>query len=48
MKWLDIAEVARRSAFPPRPCGSMTGLIQAVGRRGTRRLFDPGCSSACP
>lgn len=44
MNWLDIAEVARRSGVPASTLRfyDEKGLIQAVGRRGTRRLFDPG------
>ena len=44
MKLIDIAEVARRSGVPASTLRfyDEKGLIQAVGRRGMRRLFDPG------
>lgn len=39
-----IAEVARRTGVPASTLRfyDEKGLIQSVGRRGTRRLFDPG------
>lgn len=44
MKLVDIAEVARRSGLPASTLRfyDEKGLIQSIGRRGTRRLFDPG------
>ena len=44
MKDLDIAEVARRSGVPASTLRfyEEKGLIASVGRRGLRRLFDPG------
>ena len=44
MKDLDIAEVARRSGLPASTLRfyEEKGLIASVGRRGLRRLFDPG------
>lgn len=44
MKFLDIAEVARRSGVPASALRfyEEKGLIQSIGRRGLRRLFDPG------
>ncbi|WP_345781259.1 helix-turn-helix domain-containing protein [Dyella subtropica] len=44
MKYLDIAEVAKRSGVPASTLRfyEMKGLIASVGRRGLRRLFDPG------
>lgn len=43
MKYLDIAEVARRSGVPASTLRyyEEKGLIASVGRRGLRRLFDP-------
>lgn len=43
MKLIDIVEVARRSGVPASTLRfyDEKGLIQAVGRRGMRRLFDP-------
>lgn len=43
MKLIDIAEVARRAGVPASTLRfyDEKGLIQAVGRRGMRRLFDP-------
>lgn len=43
MKLIDIAEVARRSGIPASTLRfyDEKGLIQSVGRRGLRRLFDP-------
>jgi DNA-binding transcriptional MerR regulator len=44
MKLLDIAEAARRSGLPASTLRyyEEKGLIQSVGRRGLRRLFEPG------
>jgi len=44
MKDLDIAEVARRSGVPASTLRfyEEKRLIASVGRRGLRRLFDPG------
>jgi len=44
MKDLDIAEVARRSGLPASTLRfyEEKGLIVSIGRRGLRRLFDPG------
>jgi DNA-binding transcriptional MerR regulator len=44
MKLLDIAEAARRSGLPASTLRyyDEKGLIQSVGRRGLRRLFEPG------
>lgn len=44
MRDLDIAEVARRSAVPASTLRfyEEKGLIASIGRRGLRRLFDPG------
>ncbi|MFC5743740.1 helix-turn-helix domain-containing protein [Dyella tabacisoli] len=44
MKYLDIAEVAQRSDLPASTLRfyETKGLIASVGRRGLRRLFDPG------
>ena len=41
---MDIAEVARRSRLPPSTLRfyEEKGLISSIGRRGLRRLFDPG------
>jgi len=41
---VDIAEVARRAGVPPSTLRyyEEKGLIVPVGRRGLRRLFDPG------
>lgn len=41
---LDIAEVSRRSGLPASTLRYYEdkGLIASVGRRGLRRLFDPG------
>lgn len=41
---MDIAEVARRSGVPASTLRfyEEKGLIASVGRRGLRRLFDPG------
>jgi len=41
---LDITEVARRSGVPASALRyyEEKGLIASVGRRGLRRLFDPG------
>jgi DNA-binding transcriptional MerR regulator len=41
---LDIAEVARRSGLPASALRyyEEKGLIASIGRRGLRRLFDPG------
>src|SRR5688500_3419902 len=44
MKDLDIAEVAQRSGVPASALRfyEEKGLIVSTGRRGMRRLFDPG------
>jgi len=44
VKDLDIAEVARRSGVPASTLRfyEEKGLITSTGRRGLRRLFDPG------
>ena len=44
MKDLDIAEVAQRSGVPASTLRfyEEKGLIVSTGRRGLRRLFDPG------
>lgn len=44
MRDLDIAEVARRSGIPASTLRfyEEKGLIASIGRRGLRRLFDPG------
>ncbi len=44
MKNLDISEVARRSGLPASTLRfyDERGLITSIGRRGLRRLFDPG------
>lgn len=44
MKDLDIAETARRSGVPASTLRfyEEKGLIVSIGRRGLRRLFDPG------
>ena len=44
MKDLDIAEVAQRSGVPASTLRfyEEKGLIASIGRRGLRRLFDPG------
>ena len=44
MKDLDIAEVAQRAGVPASTLRfyEEKGLIASVGRRGLRRLFDPG------
>jgi DNA-binding transcriptional MerR regulator len=41
---LDIAEVAKRSGMPASALRfyEEKGLIASIGRRGLRRLFDPG------
>jgi DNA-binding transcriptional MerR regulator len=41
---VDIAEVARRSGVPASALRfyEEKGLIASIGRRGLRRLFDPG------
>jgi DNA-binding transcriptional MerR regulator len=41
---MDISEVARRSGVPASTLRFYegSGLIASVGRRGLRRLFDPG------
>lgn len=41
---LDISEVAKRSGLPASALRfyEEKGLIASVGRRGLRRLFDPG------
>lgn len=44
MEELDIAEVAQRSGLPASALRfyEEKGLIASTGRRGMRRLFDPG------
>lgn len=44
MKDLDISEVAKRSGVPASALRHYEekGLIRSIGRRGLRRLFDPG------
>ncbi len=44
MKDLDIAEVAQRTGLPASTLRfyEEKGLIASIGRRGLRRLFDPG------
>lgn len=44
MSDLDIAEVARRTGVPASTLRfyEAKGLIRSIGRRGLRRLFDPG------
>jgi len=44
VKDLDISEVARRSGLPASTLRfyEEKGLIASIGRRGLRRLFDPG------
>lgn len=44
MRDLDIAEVAQRSGVPASTLRyyEEKGLIVSIGRRGLRRLFDPG------
>ncbi len=44
MRYLDIAEVAQRSGVPASALRfyEEKGLIASAGRRGLRRLFDPG------
>lgn len=44
MKDLDIAEVAKRTGLPASTLRyyETKGLIMSTGRRGLRRLFDPG------
>lgn len=44
MKFPDIAEVARRSGVPASTLRfyEEKGLIASAGRRGLRRLFEPG------
>lgn len=44
MKVLDITEVAQRSGVPPSTLRfyEEKGLIVSIGRRGLRRLFEPG------
>ena len=44
MKDLDIAEVAQQSGVPAATLRfyEEKGLIASIGRRGLRRLFDPG------
>jgi DNA-binding transcriptional MerR regulator len=44
MKELDITEVAQRSGVPASALRfyKEKGLIASTGRRGMRRLFDPG------
>lgn len=44
MRDLDISEVAKRSGVPASALRyyEEKGLIASIGRRGLRRLFDPG------
>ncbi|HVY08236.1 MAG TPA: helix-turn-helix domain-containing protein [Burkholderiales bacterium] len=44
MEGMDITEVAKRSGMPASALRfyEEKGLIRAVGRRGLRRVFDPG------
>jgi DNA-binding transcriptional MerR regulator len=44
VKNLDIGEVAQRSGVPASALRhyEKKGLIRSIGRRGLRRLFDPG------
>jgi DNA-binding transcriptional MerR regulator len=44
VKYLDIAQVAQRSGVPASTLRfyEEKGLIASAGRRGLRRLFDPG------
>jgi DNA-binding transcriptional MerR regulator len=44
MKDVDISEVAKRSGVPASTLRfyEENGLIASIGRRGLRRLFDPG------
>ena len=44
MRDLDIAQVAKRSGVPASTLRyyEEKGLIASIGRRGLRRLFDPG------
>jgi len=44
MKLMDISEVARRSSLPASTLRyyEERGLIGSIGRRGLRRLFEPG------
>jgi DNA-binding transcriptional MerR regulator len=44
MRDLDIAEVAQRSGVPASTLRfyEEKGLVASIGRRGLRRLFDPG------
>ncbi len=44
MKLMDISEVARRSGIPASTLRyyEEKGLIASIGRRGLRRLFEPG------
>ena len=44
MRDLDISEVAKRSGVPASTLRyyEEKGLIASIGRRGLRRLFDPG------
>ena len=44
MRDLDITEVARRSGIPASTLRfyEEKGLISSIGRRGLRRLFEPG------
>lgn len=44
MSDLDISEVARRSGVPASTLRfyESKGLIRSIGRRGLKRLFDPG------
>jgi len=43
MKFLDIAEISRRSGLPPSALRhyEQIGLIKSVGRHGLRRQFGP-------
>ena len=50
MKDLDISEVAQRSGVPASTLRyyEEKGLIASCGRRGIRRLFDPGVLERLP
>lgn len=50
MKDLDISQIARRSGVPASTLRHYEekGLIRSIGRRGLRRLFDPGVLEQLP
>jgi DNA-binding transcriptional MerR regulator len=50
VKYLDITEVARRSGVPASTLRfyEEKRLIVSIGRRGLRRLFDPGVLERLP